>query len=503
MKKIYTVFLISICIITICYIPVYAESYGRIVSFDHNKIMVYEQLDALRIKSSKGHVLAALGGITNIETTTTTTEISNDIDICLILDRSGSMREVIGRGSGTRTKLQVLKDAVKELIYNIKDACKDDVVARVGVIEYESNVNCLFPLEECTDENIREMKNKIDRMSYGNSTNTYDAIKYANDHIWEDNNNNTLKYTVLITDGIAGSNWKHIPEIISTVKEKTDKFITVFVTNEANITVDSDGTHLYTSGRDAALDYITSDELMFVDPTKLYDTILKDVFNSINESYVDADSLVTDISYAYNVKLGDANNYFSEIDDELINGATLEMEYSFNIVSTEEIKDIYIIDYLDRIGFDLDGAMITNPDVTNADYNWVRDGTDIVTTSFMPMMQTGTNGTYNTIQIKLLLSKVIAIGSDISAQDNHADITIITKDDAYLTANAVETGATGSLGQIIRVEDQILPPSLTITPTLGARNNTNIYIVLIIVLTIVALIVIVLKKITFKKLRNL
>ena len=175
------------------------------------------------------------------------------------------------------------------------------------------------------------------------------------------------------------------------------------------------------------------------------------------------------------------------------------MEYSFNIKSTEEIEEIYIIDYLDRIGFDRDGKMISNPNVTNADYNWGEDGSGNVITMLVPIMHRDEEGNYNNIQVKLILNKVIAIGSDISAQDNHADIAIKTKDNTYYTVDAVDDGTTSALGQVIRIEDQILPPTLTITPTMGRENRSNTYIILIIVLVIIVVIALILRKNIAKK----
>ena len=520
MKKITITFIILMFIITLfCNIPVYADSYGRIISFDNNKIMVYEQLDYIRLTSSKGHLLAALGGITELDTVTKTTQIyeeievpveehhttvieeGSDIDICFILDESGSMASPPSISRLGVSCMDVLINAVQDFIYKIKDSYGEDSIARVGAVGFSTMSDLLFNLTECNDENIGFMIDNINSLSPISQTYTYRAIKDTNNYVWADDDRDTIKCTILITDGFANDYPELINEAIHETRANTDKFITVFIDESSECVLD---------------DYSASDELFYCNSSALYNTILTDVFEVINdenytehnthiiettveETYVDADSLVTDVLYSYNIKMGDTNNYFAEIDDELINGAILEMEYSFNIKSTEEIEEIYIIDYLDRIGFDRDGKMISNPNVTNADYNWGEDGSGNVITMLVPIMHRDEEGNYNNIQVKLILNKVIAIGSDISAQDNHADIAIKTKDNTYYTVDAVDDGTTSALGQVIRIEDQILPPTLTITPTMGRENRSNTYIILIIVLVIIVVIALILRKNIAKK----
>ncbi len=493
--------LVSICIIVFFIMlsainETYAVSYGRLISFDNNKVMTYQQLDYMRIISAKGHSLAELETNTYIDTVKSVEEIGKDIDICFVLDVSGSMNDptnqeeyeiysaklqeaidelnkdieegrivlkdedgkeiVITPGEKTykdskdyKTKLnkitkniakeypvtkkiEALKSGVCDLIKKIKETYEGKQIARVAAVKYsgEDNIGTIFGLTECSDENIPYIEEKINELKQGGKTYTVQAIQYTNGNVWKENKSNSLKYTILITDGAASNNRKSIGTEIRNIRKKTDKFITVFVASVKN-------PQTYEK---TYKDYEESDQTFFIDSKDFYNVVTKDLFEYVITDYVDATTLITDVVQSYNANIGDTNNFFAEIDDELLNGAIMQMEYSFNVVTTEKIEEIKVTDYLQDLGFDPNTKFITCNE-TNSTYGWVEGNTGILQTTINPKNEIDEDGKYKQIVIKVLLTKVISVESNITEQDNKADIEIKTASGkVYKTSEAVDSG---------------------------------------------------------------
>ncbi|MBR6034261.1 MAG: VWA domain-containing protein [Clostridia bacterium] len=466
MKKIVCVF--RLLFITILVLltsgTVYAEE-GRIVSFDNDKIVVFQQLDYMRITTSKGNLLSELETKTDIGTESVTYSTSSNIDICFILDKSGSMKN--GR-------LEILKEAVIKLIDNLRSNFEDKSKLRIAAMTFSTGNELLFNLTECTDENLPMIRGKINSMTYNGGTFTVSAMKYAQANIW--NNpipNDTIRYTILITDGEADhTEISEVNNTINSIKnDATSGLFTVFCAEDKEV-LNGRG------GRSKLSElYGESDEIVFCSDENFEETITVEVFNFITERYVDIKSLKTETIQAYNAKALNENSVEAEIDDELLQGATLEMEYSFNIVTTEEIEEISIEDFITSLGFDKDAKLITANE-TNNTYGW-NPVNDTVVTTFAPIMEKEEDGSYKRIVVKLLLNKVIAIDSDITDETNKANITIKTKSgETYTTKNLSTQGQ----------DTYAISPSITITSPKG--NNSNFNDLFVIIFTLILLVAI-------------
>ncbi|MBR6033877.1 MAG: VWA domain-containing protein [Clostridia bacterium] len=522
----------------------YASNFGRVISFDNNKILVYQQLDSMRIKSSKGHVLAGLDTRTYIGSIETEQISNGDVDVCFILDFSGSMIEPVGHSSdqslytlqkqieqeaqeaatteiihtfgdsqeiigkylpkykqkyieeimleyGYTSKSRALKNGMITLIDQIKEKFGDR--ARIGVLFYSTKPIKGIKLIECTEENISIIHEEIMNQYTNGSTGTAQAIKAANDLIWEENNARECpKYTFLITDGMPDPNDEpYVNQTIKMVKDKTEgSFITLFINGKEN----------ELKGHEESFE--NSDETMAINEADIEKILNEDIFETITSSHVKTDTLVTEIIYAYNAKMWDNNTFSAEIDDELLNGGMLELEYSFNIITTEEIDEVTIIDHLinkdsegnlNSLGYNENARMISIEKINNQ-YGWVKKG-DNLTSTFEPEMEKDENGNYKNIVVKLLLQKPIATGVEVEDINNPADMIIKTKNKTFLTKDAIESETIeegfdverNEDGEVIKIAGKILPPLISIQEPRGETNQLKIIcsIAVIIMLVIV------------------
>ncbi len=509
----------------------YAKNFGRVISFDNNKIMVYQQLDSMRIKSSKGHVLAGLDTKTYIGSIETEQVSNGDVDICFILDCSGSMIEPIGNSNnmslhtlqlqikeeaekaayaeltkeygysegiirrylaqytqkhieeimvnkGYMPKIRALKEGMEALINLIKEKYGDK--ARVSILTYSTTPADPIKLSPCTQENTTKMFDEIKKQCAFGSTGTAKAIKKAHDLIWKDDNARECpKYTFLITDGIPDPNDEpYVNQTIKMIKDTTNgSFITLFI-----------------NGRDSELEgheksFENSDTTMKIEEADIEKILTEDIFETITSSHVKTDTLVTEILYAYNAKMWDNNTFAAEIDDELLNGGMLELEYSFNIVTTEEIEKISIIDHIinkdsqgnsDSLGYNENARMISTEKVNNQ-YGWKKYGDDLIST-FKPKMEKDEDENYKNIVVKLLLQKPIAIGSEVEDINNPADMIIKTKNKTFFTKDAIESETIeegidverNEDGEVIKIAGKILPPLISIQEPRGKKSYLNI-----------------------------
>jgi hypothetical protein len=135
------------------------------------------------------------------------------VDLMLVLDRSGSMSERPG-GSGTPTKLDMLKTAVNAFLGN--SFTGND---RIGMISFSNRgcgnasggdstaITCVpdVPLTDATSANITMLKKRVNGLVLSNLTNTQEALRTARGPmaaVFNDANRAlSRKAVLLVTDG--------------------------------------------------------------------------------------------------------------------------------------------------------------------------------------------------------------------------------------------------------------------------------------------------------------
>ncbi len=111
-----------------------------------------------------------------------------NVDIVLILDRSGSMQGM---------KMQYTKQAVMDLISLLSQG------DRLSLISYSDSVRRHSPLVNLTDRNQRMLRNMVHAIYAGGSTNLGGGLQAGLDTILQEPQGARIRKVILISDGLA------------------------------------------------------------------------------------------------------------------------------------------------------------------------------------------------------------------------------------------------------------------------------------------------------------
>ena len=255
-----------------------------------------------------------------------------------------------------------------------------------------------------------------------------------------------FKYTILITDGDPDSMPKtrnaigqfkgkencgnpEDPEDLEWPKTSHPdiNFLTLFIAANENKIANGtyDDTFKYSDSRIYAKDDANDIQSSIVD--SIYSFILW-YFISINDLAYLKDS--------YGI-LDGGDYYIATIDNELLYGATLEIEYAVVILSSEEINKIEIIDNIpSNMSYDHNAKLLTEENKINANYGWNYD----ITTNTLkcepnPLDKRAVLQNNQGVVAKLMLSTVIPSNTNIDDLTNYiqntSDIIITTPNEAF------------------------------------------------------------------------
>ncbi len=142
----------------------------------------------------------------DVELTITGTPTIKPQEVVLLIDRSGSMRDLVTVNGVTKTLLKTAKDAAIDFVNNIFDPINDpNGLNRVAIISYSSFARIKIFLTKATGK--QNIINKINSISPGGSTNMQDALIKAK-HVLSPPGPQgvfdcvTSRSVILLTDGI-------------------------------------------------------------------------------------------------------------------------------------------------------------------------------------------------------------------------------------------------------------------------------------------------------------
>ena len=143
-----------------------------------------------------------------------------DVALTLVIDHSGSMSDSAG-GSGGRTKLDLAKESVYQASLGL--AQRD----QVGLVIFDEAAKWVLPLQKLPDATAIEQA--LSQFGPGGGTNIRPGIELASSAMKAVNAK--IKHIILLTDGIAESNYS---DIIDTLKSQGVMISTVAIGDDAN-----------------------------------------------------------------------------------------------------------------------------------------------------------------------------------------------------------------------------------------------------------------------------
>ncbi len=345
MKKVAISLLISIIIL----LSMINNSYGSEYTFtppyyesDDGKLLIYNTVNAARIKLANGQVTAnvEVTGESDIEVET----VYEDTEVLLIIDTSGSMG-----GSG----IESAKRASKELVSNLMNIPN----MKIGLIEFNSDAKVLSKFID----NKETLENKIDALSASGGTHLKKGLdKIGNEITFSNSVKLENRVIVTLTDGATVD-----------ANEAAQKYYEY----------ESQGYKLY----HVLLEFENTEAFMYGGQpigkifknisTQDLSNIFDEIYDSIYSEIITVEPPHLAVETVNGQLLGEELLFF--LDNELIQGATLEVEYLINVKTAFDCTSLVITDILGNgFIFDENASLITNPSQANRNFSWqIEQGT--------------------------------------------------------------------------------------------------------------------------------
>lgn len=468
MKKIAISLLISIIILLSMINNSYSLGYNFTPPYyesDDGKLLIYNTVNAARIKLANGQVVAnvEVTGESNIEVEA----VYEDTEILLIIDTSGSM-------SGE--SIESAKKASRKLINNLMDIPN----MKIGLIEFNSDAQVLSNFTK----NKSILESKINNLQASGGTKLGEALN---------------KIENKKPDGISFSD---------SVKLENRGIITL--TDGSTIGADEvaqkyheyelQGYKLY----QVLLGYedISAFSYNHREVGKIFKNIstqdLTDIFNEIYNSIYS--ELVTvqppnlDVDTVNAQVLGEELIFF--LDNELIQGATLEVEYLINVKTQFDCTSLLIEDLLgEGFIFDENTKLLTDPSQTNKNFSWqLEQGTNLGNNFKLKYMAPTTDGYVSKkgeeLNIKLVVSRLLSTtGGEVGGVTDNGEEIFNT--DVKMVARGVKENAGVQTYDSDTVD--LDGTNIIVTPPWGTDENIrmtrNLVIITLLLITIVFIII--------------
>lgn len=337
--KIKKIFLILTLLLSFSNIT-YAASNNALISED-NRIIAYKEVNAVRLTLSDGKIFA----YSSLDKTITqeSSENVDPLEIFFILDCSGSMN--------TNGRMNQLKIASIALVTKLHDLVPSDKLS-IGLIPFNSAVITDQVLN--LTNNLPVIINHINSLSPGGGTQISGAISLATSKFSEEPN--VKRIIVTVTDGSV-SDTRSTEASLSIAKDKGSIINSIFF--------DLPPQPCFTSVVPAENVYTINSS----SGDTIYETMVNHLYDSIYSELVQITEQTT-TNNSHNVSILPNESLIITVDDELMHGATLEIEYIFRIQLLTDCKSVSISDQLTpELSYSKDDQLLTD-DKINEDYHW-------------------------------------------------------------------------------------------------------------------------------------
>lgn len=327
----------------------YARNY-----YKDNQIgmLAYKQVNAFKLSLADGSILADATVSSNSEVDIE--DNMKDIEIVMVLDCSGSMS-----GGGE----DIVRESSKELVDSLFTKLGEDHV-KMGILYFNNGLDTGKILGLTNEKD--KIKEHLDESYAAGGTYMADSIRTAHTMLTSSGSdpNKTIKIICALSDGGLADERGTIGEFVTAHDSDLFSFFIFAGTPVTEAFVD-----LANTDSEKHTNFHT-------DMENLAKTITKGIFRAIHWKIVS--QVEPTITYNMN-NVGiypDDDRFIIQADEELLHGATLEIEYLFVFITALDCNHIKIFDFYDKnLGFNTNQKLLTE-NATNGDFGWkVEEGT--------------------------------------------------------------------------------------------------------------------------------
>lgn len=389
-------------------------------------IIAYKQVSAFQVQLADGSILLDAGISTGSDVNII--ENMSDVEIVFVLDTSGSMSD---------GKDQTTKESTKTLVNSLFDRIGAEHL-KIGVLFFNSGLDTANILEMTNDQNA--IMSHLDKIYANGGTEMADSLQKAHSMLGALNSDDdTIKIICTLSDGAIADEAETSSQI-QKINSEGISTISIFV-----------GTPITPAFASLA----ANSELhknMETSTANLAETIVEDIYNEIYFKIILMSEPVTTYNVNHEGVLIGGDKIIFQVDEEILHGATLRIEYVISITTAFDMNNIVINDlYSSDFVFNQDEPLLSEASRTNRDYGWQMNGNTLVTGSGGQTIQAATE--YRT---KIVLSTVLT-------PERLPDLSLIGNSMTF-SLNDIDHNNTISVGQdanIKALDFLIIPPTGT------------------------------------------
>ena len=395
-------------------------------------IIAYKQISAFRLSLADGSILS--DAFISTDSQVDIMENLKKVEIVFVIDTSGSM-------SGTR--VEKTRESTKKLVNALYDKLGNENLD-IGIIYFNSDMDTGKILNLTNDRNV--ILNHINKIYASGGTYMASSLVRAKEMLTNTpSNDDVIKIVCTLSDGALADESQAISEF-KNINNSGISTISIFVETSITFAFSS----LASQNPDSHKNFQTS-------TANLETTIVKDIYNEIYLKII----LLSDPKTVYNISnagiiSGDDKIVF-QVDEEILHGATLEIEYVISITCSFDSNHIRIKDFHNEdLKFTPTQRLITE-NKTNNDYGWKYEGNVLTTDS-------GNNITESVKEhkVKLVLSTVFTPTrlSDLEKLGNYVTFSLNRIEEGQVTNIVIEKNNTSTENDKIKALDfLIIPPT--------------------------------------------
>ena len=408
-------------------------------------IIAYKQVSAFQVQLADGSILLDAGISTGSDVNII--ENMSDVEIVFVLDTSGSMSD---------GKDQTTRDSTKTLVNSLFDRIGAEHL-QIGVLFFNNGLDTANILEMTNDQNA--IMSHLDKIYANGGTEMADSLQKAHSMLGALNSDDdTIKIICTLSDGAIADEAETSSQI-QKINSEGISTISIFV-----------GTPITPAFSSLA----ANSELhknMETSTANLAETIVEDIYNEIYFKIILMSEPVTTYNVNHEGVLIGGDKIIFQVDEEILHGATLRIEYVISITTAFDMNNIVINDlYSSDFVFNQDEPLLSEASRTNRDYGWQMNGNTLVTGSGGQTIQAATE--YRT---KIVLSTVLT-------PERLPDLSLIGNSMTF-SLNDIDHNNTISVGQ----DANIKALDFLIIPPTGTEDSTTEDLLFLLKVTIFAL----------------